>query len=117
MKPIYLFSAFIFSLHMASISHAGTESADYDTVSSISIGSTGTLYIFMDNSEINPGNCANEGRYALSADSEQYKIIYAQILTAMVAGYEVKFAIYDDECVDAKSKSYPSVARSAMRTP
>ena len=118
MKNKFIMITFASLLALTSYAaNAGTVSADYDKVSSISIGSTGTLYIFMEESEINPGMCASGGRYALAAANSQYNIIYAQVLTAMAAGYELKFAINDDSCLSTTSTQYPSVSRSAMRTP
>lgn len=111
LKPMLIAFALIAGAMAFGSAHAGTVSADYDKVSSISIGSTGILYIFMVEDEINPGFCNKPGRYALAADSEQYNIIYAQVLTAMAAGYPLRFAINDDSCI----ADYPSVSRSAMR--
>ncbi|MFT5276141.1 MAG: hypothetical protein ACI9WC_002216 [Arenicella sp.] len=107
----------IVSTGLFSVAQASTTSASYDTVKLISIGSTGNLYIYMTGSEIDPADCENTdpapsiNRYTLEADSPIYKLVYAQVLTAMAAGFELKLAIEDQGCLEGSG----IVARSAAR--
>jgi len=78
---------------------AGTERSDWRTINSITVGSTGHLYVYGAGAEINPAFCTGlTSRYALPTDHPAYNRLYALILSGWLSDFEFRATVLDDSC-------------------
>ncbi len=90
---------------------AGTGTVDIDT---ISVGSTGIVYLETLQSQINPANCS-ESRYAIDTELPGARHMYMLALTARVSNLSLNISIDNNRCVIIGSKSYPKVFNMVTR--
>ena len=68
-------------------------------ISSLTMGAGGTLYVYMDNSNlVNPAGCSNSGRYVLPSSHDVFERLYSLILSAHVSKTEIRFQINGSAC-------------------
>ncbi len=105
----------IFLASLLSIGHnaysAGTGTVDIDT---ISVGSTGIIYLETLQSQINPANCS-ESRYAIDTELPGARHMYMLALTARVSNLSLNISIDNNRCVIIGNKSYPRVFNMVTR--
>lgn len=73
--------------------------SSYDYVSAVTVGSTGTLYVYMQGgSYVNPVPCTSATRYTVHPDHPAFKEIYSMLMAALVSQSRIRFEISGTEC-------------------
>ena len=81
-------------------------------VSSLTMGAGGTLYVYMNNSNlVNPAGCSNSSRYVLPSNHDVYERLYSLILSAHVSKTEIRFNISGSSCAG----SSPAILNARTR--
>ena len=75
-----------------------------------------TVFLQDSNHHVNPANCGSGDRIVLYMDGDLAPNVYRAILGAKLADSKVRFAVYDDRCVENSSgKSFPQMVNIQVK--